>query len=78
MRRNVTGIVGYRNNPVEAEMADFLIAAHYETENYVPPPAQYLEDHEYGRALDAIVKGDFLSKSLPLALVHLVQSICAG
>ncbi len=38
-------------------MGDFLIAAHYETENYIPPKEQFLEDIEYGRALDTIVKG---------------------
>ncbi|KAK9916030.1 hypothetical protein WJX75_007575 [Coccomyxa subellipsoidea] len=37
-------------------MGDFLIAAHYETENYAPPKIQFLEDAEYGRALDTIVK----------------------
>jgi hypothetical protein len=40
-------------------MGDFLIAAHYETENYAPPKIQFLEDAEYGRALDTIVKGNF-------------------
>lgn len=38
-------------------MGDFLIAAHYETENYIPPKTQFLEDVEYGRALDTLVKG---------------------
>ncbi|CAL8469965.1 g9507 [Coccomyxa elongata] len=37
-------------------MGDFLIAAHYETENYISPKTQFLEDVEYGRALDTLVK----------------------
>lgn len=38
-------------------MADFFAAAHYEMDNYVPSET-YLEDEEYGRALDTLVKGD--------------------